>query len=122
MTAQEEETLSESFWSLGESEEKLVQDILQRRFPQTYSVLAKSLNDSDPMDLVYPGNEDEYTDVIREAIVLLAPVNGDISRIGDEKLRQLLVEALARCFGEEAEGTRIDHLVRLIRVPFAEMK
>ncbi|GAA3207090.1 hypothetical protein [Actinocorallia longicatena] len=120
MTAQDEETLSEPFWNLGDAEEVVVQGILRRRFPVTYSLLAEGLNNSDPMELVYPGNSDEYSDVIRELIVLLAPVNGDVSKLGDVDLKNVLVEALARCFGEEADGLRIDHAVRLLRRPSLE--
>lgn len=115
MTAQDEATLSDSFWLLGDGEEKLVQRILKRRFPQTYSDLSTSLETADPMEVVYPGNPDEYSDVVRELIVLLAPVNGDISKIGDSELEHLVIEALHRCFGEEADGSRVVNVVRLLR-------
>lgn len=116
MTERDDEaTLSESFWPVMGTEVYLVQEILQRRFPQTYADLSTSLEAADPMDVVYPGNPDEYSDVVRELIVLLAPVNGDISKIGDSELEHLVIEALRRCFGEEADGSRVVNVVRLLR-------
>lgn len=115
MTEQDEETLSKPFWLLTDAEEKSVQLILQRRFPQVYTNLMMSLEAADPMDVVYAGNSGEYSDVVRELIVLLAPVNGDISRIDDSELEHLVIEALHRCFGEEADGSRVADVVRLLR-------
>jgi hypothetical protein len=72
MISRDEETLRESFWDLRDSEGAVVQGILYRRFPEVYSILSRSLEAADPMDVVYPGNPDEYSDVVREVIVLLA--------------------------------------------------
>ncbi|WP_147312470.1 hypothetical protein [Thermomonospora umbrina] len=116
-----EETLSEPFWNLGDAEEeRVVQDILKRRFPVTYPLLGRSLEVADPMNVVYPGNSDEYSDVVRELVVLLAPVNGDISKLGAADLKGLIVEALARCFGGEAEESRVESAVRTLRRSFSE--
>ncbi len=116
MTERDDEgPLSEPFWPAMGAEVYLVQEILQRRFPQVYSNLMMSLEAADPMDVVYPGNPDEYSDVVRELVVLLAPVNADISKVGDSELEHLVIEALRRCFGEEADGSRVANVVRLLR-------
>lgn len=116
MTERDDEgPLSEPFWQLIDGAEKLVQQVLRRRFPQAYSDLSTSLETADPMEVVYPGNPNEYSDVVRELIVLLAPVNGDISKIGDSELEHLVNEALRRCFGEEADRSRVVNVVRLLR-------
>ena len=112
---EDERTLSEPFWNREDVELRVAQGVLQRRFPATYALLNRSLEAADPMDVVYPGNPNEYSDVVLELIVLLAPVNGDVSRLGDAELERLVVEALGRCFGEEAEQSRVEHAVRLLR-------
>lgn len=114
MTVQDEETLSEPFWDLQDAEEAVVQGILRRRFPETYSLLVQVLEAADPMEVVYPGNPDEYSDVVRELIVLLAPVNGVISRLDETELEHILVEGLSRCFGEEPDRSRVKSTIRLL--------
>lgn len=117
--ADDEQTLRAPFWNFldHDEDEKVVQRTLRRRFPETYALLSHSLETADPMDVVYPGNPEEYADVVRELIVLLAPVHGDVSRLDDVALERLLVEGLARCFGEEADESRVKHAVQLLRRP-----
>jgi hypothetical protein len=115
MIAEDEGSLSAPFWVLRDGEERVVQEILKRRFPETYSSLTTALDAADPMDIVYPGNPNEYSDVIREMLVLLAPVNGDLAKLTERELRGLLVEALNRCFGEAADKSRVEDAVRLLR-------
>ena len=72
MSNDDENTLSEPFWIFDGGESLVIDTIFCRRFPETYSIFAESLESADPMDIVYPDNPNEYSDVIREMIVLLA--------------------------------------------------
>jgi hypothetical protein len=67
------------FWAIETLEEgQTVARLLKRRFPQVFESLSEIFEQADPLDVVYPGNPNEYSDVIREIIVLLAPVEGKI--------------------------------------------
>jgi hypothetical protein len=107
----------EKFWELNEScEFELINKILRRRFPETFSFLTECFDTVDPLQLVHPGNPDEYIDVIREMIVLLAPFNGELGELSINQLDSLVRESLTRCFDgieDEAEG-RTQQLVALI--------
>src|SRR5580692_9595456 len=67
------------FWAIETLEEgQTVARLLRRRFPQVFESLSEIFEQADPLDIVYPGNPNEYSDVVREIIVLLAPVEGKI--------------------------------------------
>ena len=111
----DEAPLSEPFWLFETaSESRVVGAVLRRRFPETYAILAESLEKADPLDVVYPDNPDEYSDVVREILVLLAPVNADLSRITAERTEEVVREGLARRFGELPDDERVRMAVRLI--------
>jgi hypothetical protein len=66
--AADERPLRTPFWSFTEpGEERTVDRVLRRRFPDAYSRLAAALAEADPMDVVYPGNPGEYHDVVRRS-------------------------------------------------------
>lgn len=88
---------------------------LQARHPEAYAALSESLEQADPLDVVYPGNSREYSDVVREVLVLTAHVGGDLRRLSRKELVDLLIEGLARCFGEVPDRARVDQAVELVR-------
>jgi hypothetical protein len=63
---------------------------------------------------VYPDQTPEYPDVVRETLVLLSDVYADLGRVSPERLEHVLLEALARRFGEPPEDHRVPHAVDLI--------
>jgi hypothetical protein len=73
----------------------------------------RSLNEADPLEVVYPGNPGECEDVLREVMVLL-PLEEVAGRPAASQVRSVAIEALRRCFGEAPDDDRVDHLVRLI--------
>jgi hypothetical protein len=93
---------------------RLVRDLLKRRFPETFSVLASCLEQADPCEVVYPGNPGEYDDVVREIIVLLAPSSGRLGALTIEEIEDLLRDGLARCFGEPVPDERIRQAAELV--------
>jgi hypothetical protein len=97
------------FWALETlAEERMVVRLLRRRFPQVFEGLAKIFEEVDPLDIVYPGNPDEYSDVVQEIIVLLAPVEGKIALLSSGQIEALVREGLSRCFDDEpVEGAQI---------------
>jgi hypothetical protein len=105
------------FWVLEDSTEfKFVRKILWRRFPETAALLTDCLEKVDPFELVHPGNPDEYVDVVREIIVLLAPVNGVLRELSEDELDALVREGLTRCFGEIGidDENRVQQLIALL--------
>jgi hypothetical protein len=108
-------SLREPFWKLEtRSEMEVVSLVLRRRFPETFSILEESLEFADPLDVVYPGNPGEYDDVVREIIVELPHVNGDLSGLSLEQVSQIVVEGLERCFGELPDRSRVRLAVDMI--------
>jgi hypothetical protein len=104
------------FWNLETGDEiRSVRAALQRRFPETYSILSDSLEEADPMEVVYPGNPFEYDDVVREMLVLLAPSSGHLASLTYAGLIALTTEALSRCYDELADPERLHRAVELIR-------
>jgi hypothetical protein len=105
----------EPFWNLQNSAEAtFIDQIIRRRFPETYAVLETCLEEADPFDIVYAGNPGEYADVVRELLVLMAPVNGELKQLTRDQLGQLIREGLARCFESEPDESRVSHLVDLL--------
>lgn len=108
------------FWAIDNIEEgRTIEKVLRRRFPEAIAVLSESLEVSDPFDIVYPGNPNEYSDVVREIIVLLAPVNGDLASLSVDQLDALVREGLGRCFDDEPSEDRVRRAVDLIATKFS---
>ncbi|GAB3453276.1 hypothetical protein [Actinophytocola sediminis] len=113
--ADDEKPIKEPFWKLEEFHEaKIVKAVLKRRFPSAYLILTEALESADPFDIVYPGNPDEYSDVVQEIIVLLAPVSGDLGKLTERQVDEIVRDGLARRFGEEPDEVRVREAVRLI--------
>jgi hypothetical protein len=107
--------MGQRFWELSTADElRLVSAILAARFPETYQRLSEALESADPFEVVYAGNPGEYDDVVREVIVLLAPVDGDLGSLDRRAIERLVREGLSRCFGEEADEARFQHAVDLL--------
>ena len=105
---------SQAFWDIETQEEReVVRKLLKRRFPAAYASLTTSLEQADPFEIVYPHNPHEYDDVVREIIVLLAPLNGRLSGLTVDDLVSLMNEALARCFGEDPPPERVRRAAEL---------
>lgn len=111
----EEAPLREPFWQIDSvAQGKIILGELWRRFPETVRVLEGSLEEADPFDIVYEGNSGEYSDVVSEIVVLLAPENGALEDVSLARLDWLVREGLARCFGEEPDEARVLRAVTLI--------
>ena len=109
------ETAKPGFWKLETAEEfRVVRTVLRRRFPMTYEVLERSLEEADPMDMGQPIQENEYQDVIREVLVLLAPMSGDLTPLSDGDVLELIREGLARCFCDSADEDRLRRTAGLV--------
>jgi hypothetical protein len=113
--------LKEPFWMIHVASEAGVIDVLlRRRFPGTYALLLESLEKADPFDIVYrdhprvQDNPDEYSDVVREIIVLLSPVTGGLNQLSPSQIEELVREGLARCFDEPPDEERLREAVNLI--------
>jgi hypothetical protein len=107
------------FWAIETLEEgQTVARLLQRRFPQVFESLSEIFEQADPLDVVYPGNPNEYSDVIREIIVLLAPVEGKIGLLTPGQVEELVKEGLGRCFDDEPIERRVQDVVRMITARF----
>ena len=107
------------FWAIETLEEgQTVARLLHRRFPQVFEGLSEIFERADPLDIVYPGNPNEYSDVIREIIVLLAPVEGQISLLAPGQVEELVKEGLSRCFDDEPIEDRVQVVVRKIAENF----
>jgi hypothetical protein len=105
----------ERFWQIETKQEgEVVKNLLWRRFPYLYDKLSDSLEKADPFEVVYPNNPDEYSDVVREVIVLLAPVNGRIQDLSYEEMTQVMRRGLRRCFGEPLSEPRLKAVVDLL--------
>lgn len=108
-------TLREPFWDLQTAAEiGAIRQILSRRFPQSYSLIATCLEQADPYEIVYPDNPGEYDAVVREVLVLLAPTGGSVEGMSVDGVCELLAEGLARCFGEIAPAERVRHAADLL--------
>lgn len=110
----DEKTLKEPFWEFEAGEGSVVDTIFRRRFPETCAILQESLESADPMDIVYPNNPNEYNDVIREMIVLLAHENGSFDSFTLGQIEDLVTEGFAKCFGEPPDPERVQKAARLI--------
>jgi hypothetical protein len=109
------ETLKRPFWIPETAEElRIIEILLRRRFPETYELLETSLDAMDPMDIGLPVQEGEYTDVIRELLVLLAPQEGNIGKLSVEEITDLLIEGLNRCFSEQPKLRQVRNTAELI--------
>jgi hypothetical protein len=110
------------FWAIETLEEgRAVARILQRRFPRLFEGLSEIFEQADPFDIVYPGNPNEYSDVVREIIVLLAPAEGNIGLLSPGQVEELVREGLGRCFDDEPIETRVQNVVRLITEKFKSL-
>jgi hypothetical protein len=108
-------TAKPKFWKLETTEEfRMVQTVLRRRVPETYEVLERSLERADPMEMGEPVEEGEYSDVIREVLVLLAPMNGNLAVLSAESVLELIREGLARCFHDPPDEERLRRTARLM--------
>ncbi|MEV6985234.1 hypothetical protein AB0M95_28780 [Sphaerisporangium sp. NPDC051017] len=111
----DEAPLKEPFWNIDlVSEGEVVMRVLRQRFPETIAILEEALEEADPFDIVYPDNPHEYSDVVAEMIVLMAPVNGALHLLSTDEIEALVREGLARRFGEHPDETRVKRAVRLI--------
>lgn len=111
----DEAPLRPPFWVFEDAaEQRLVTSVLARRFPGAFAALSESLESADPLDLVYPGNPGEYSDVVIEVLVLLAPVNGVVSGLSRSEIERVLREGLARRFGEAPDEERLREAARMI--------
>jgi hypothetical protein len=111
----DEQPRLEPFWQINDvTEARVVRDALKRRFPGTYAILTEGLESADPYEIVYPDNPNEYSDVVDEIIVLLAPVNGDISQLTRQQIDEIVRDGIAKCFGEEPDENRVRNAVRYI--------
>jgi hypothetical protein len=95
-------------------EGEAVKNLLWRRFPYLYDKLSDALEQADPFEVVYPNNPNEYSDVVREVIVLLAPVNGRIRDLSHEEITRVIRRGLRRCFGEPPSEPRLKAVVDLL--------
>ena len=108
-------TLREPFWNLQTAGEiRAVRELLVRRFPLGYALIARCLEQADPLEIVYPGNPGEYDAVVREMLVLLAPSGGSLEGLSIEEVCELLTESIARCFGEMAPVERVRRTAELL--------
>jgi hypothetical protein len=87
---------------------------LRQRFPEAFHVLESSLEEADPLEIVYPGNPDEYDDVVLEILVLLAPENVALAQVPSDRITAVVREGLARRFGEEPDEARLRRAAGLI--------
>jgi hypothetical protein len=111
----DEAPLGRPFWNLNSTAESdMVYSIIKRRFPAVYEALSMALERADPMEIVYPGNPHEYSDVVLEVIVLLAPVCGDLGRVTSAEMENLLREGLGRIFGEPPDEERLRHAATML--------
>jgi hypothetical protein len=107
------------FWAIETLEEgQTVARLLKRRFPQVFESLSEIFEQADPLDVVYPGNPNEYSDVIREIIVLLAPVEGKIGLLTPGQIEDLVKEGLGRCFDDEPIERMVQDVVHMITARF----
>jgi hypothetical protein len=105
----------ERFWQIETMQEmEAVKNLLWRRFPYLYNKLSDALEEADPFEVVYPNNPDEYSDVVREVIVLLAPVSGRIQDLSHEELTRIIRRGLMRCFGGPPSEPRLKVVVDLL--------
>jgi hypothetical protein len=103
------------FWDIDSvADHRVVDAVLRARFPLAFEILEGALDEADPLDVVYPGNPHEYGGVVQEIIVLLAPEGVALDRISPARIEEVLRRALARCFGERPDDSRVRRAVELI--------
>ncbi len=108
-------TIRAPFWDLQTlTEVRMVRALLRRRFPETFSLLAESLEQADPCRIVYPDNPGEYDGVVREVLVLLASRGGSVAGLPVDEIETLIAEGLARSFGETAPQDGIRRVAELV--------
>jgi len=88
--------------------------VLRERFSVEYAILSSSLEEADPCEIVYPGNLDEYGDVVLEILVLLAPENVRLANLSQARIDEVVREALSRRFSEMPADERVRHAITLI--------
>lgn len=116
-----EAPLKEPFWQIESPRDtEVVDTVLRRRFPVTYQVLERALEQADPLDVIYPGNPGEYRDVIREILVLVAPMNAALDDLPVDTIEHLLREGLARRFGEPPNDKRLRTAANLVRISLTD--
>lgn len=97
----EEGPLEQPYWRLESlTEIQVIDGVLRRIFRHSYEVLTDALEFGDPLEVVYPGQFDEYNDVLRELMVLLADRYVDLNAYSEAEIRAAVRTALARGFGE----------------------
>jgi len=111
----EERPISEPFWQIDSVADGLVVvRVLRERFSVEYAILSSSLEEADPCEIVYPGNLDEYGDVVLEILVLLAPENVRLANLSQARIDEVVREALSRRFSEMPADERVRHAITLI--------
>jgi len=91
---------NQRFWCMETKDEfEVVKRLLRRRFGLLVDELSEAFDEIDPLDIVYPGNSDEYGRVVREFVVLM---QGRDHRSVDD-LRNALKLSLAACFNDPVE-------------------
>jgi hypothetical protein len=111
----DEAPLSQPFWIFENlAEQRVVTSVLARRFPAVFAALSEGLESADPLDIVYPGNPAEYSDVVLEVLVLMAARNEEDGVLSSSAVERLLREGLARRFGEAPDETRVRAAARMI--------
>lgn len=105
---------SSQFWSIETREERyVVERLLLRRYPVLYPALSEALETTDPMDVVYPNNPNEYSDVVREALVIIAGTE-DERRRSIRDIEGILRRAIGLCFGEAPDAARLERAAHLV--------
>ena len=106
---------AERFWAIETtSEGQVIRNVIRRRFPNSYAIISESLESADPMDIVYPDNPEEYSDVVLEVITLLAPVGGRLDALSVQDIEKVIREGIDRCFDETPDDARVRGVVGLI--------
>ena len=85
-----------------------------RRFSRAATVLAECLGDIYRYDIAHPGNLDGDNNVILEFLALLAPENGDLSRITLLRLQDILRESLIRSVAERPDEKTLHQAAGLV--------
>lgn len=102
------------FWLIETREEDgVVKRLLLRRYPVLFRALSEVLESTDPMDVVYPNNPDEYSDVVREMLVIIAG-SGEVGRLPAHEIAVILRRAIGLCFGEDPDPARLERAALLL--------
>jgi hypothetical protein len=104
------------FWLLDSSSELAAVDAaLRRRFPRTFLRVSDAIESEDPYDIVYPGNPGEYVDVVREFLVLIADVAGDITSLSRDAITGRLTQSFECCFAESPDAESVGRIADALR-------